>query len=110
MGAELAGALREQVTIETWVAAHDDAAADAGFWRTERTVFAEIIPDTGAQRAVEGAARRSGQRWQVTLRAPVPIGLTSRLLWSGRILSVRAIAIDPRLPDRLVVRCRADAA
>jgi head-tail adaptor len=109
MGAELAGALREQVTIETWVAARDDAAADAGFWRRECTVFAEILPDSGVVRPVEGAARRSGQRWQVTLRAPAPIALTSRLLWSGRVLSVRTIASDPRQPDRLVVRCLADA-
>jgi head-tail adaptor len=110
MGAELAGALREQVTIETWVSARDDAGTDAGFWRKETTVFAEIQPDTAAPRPVEGAARRSGQRWRVTLRAPVAIGLTSRLLWSGRVLSVRAIVTDPRQPDRLDVRCLAEAA
>jgi head-tail adaptor len=110
MAAELAGLLREQVTIETWVSARDDAGADAGFWRLERSVFASVLPDTGAARAVEGAARRSGQRWQVTLRAPVEIGLTSRLLWSGRILSVLSVATDPRQPDRLVLRCTADSA
>jgi head-tail adaptor len=110
MTGELAGALREQVTIETWVAARDDAGADAGFWRLERTVFAAVVLDAGGSRAVEGAARRSGQRWQVTMRGPAAIGLTSRLLWAGRILSVLSVATDPRQPDRLVLRCTADAA
>lgn len=108
--AEMAGALREQVTIETWVDMRDDAGADAGFWRLERTVFASVVPDPATVRSVEGAARRSGRRWTVTLRTPVRLGLTSRLLWAGRILSVLAIETDPRLPDRLVARCQADVA
>jgi head-tail adaptor len=109
MANELAGSLRERVGIETWVGARDDAGFDAGSWQAGETVFAEILPDPAALRPAEGEARRSGQRWLVTLRAPVDIGLTSRLRWAGRVLSVRAVTTDPRQPDRLVVRCTADA-
>jgi head-tail adaptor len=110
MVAELAGSLSEQVVIETWESARDDAGADAGAWRRAGTVFASVLPDAGPPREVQGAARRSGQRWQVMLRAPVDVGLTSRLLWRGRVLLVRAMISDPRQPDRLVVRCTADVA
>lgn len=105
----LAGALRERVAIETWVEARDDAGSDAGYWRAERSVFAAVAPDAAAK-AVEGEARRSTRRWRVTLRAPVAVSLTSRLIWQSRILAVLAVDDDPRQPDRVVVRCEARAA
>jgi head-tail adaptor len=106
MADELAGQLRERVAIETWVAARDDAGADAGFWRPEGSVFADVVPDGGAG-SVAGEARRSDRRWRVTLRRPVAVTLTSRLIWASRILAVLAVDDDPRRADRLVVRCEA---
>lgn len=106
MADDLAGGLRERVGIETWVEARDDAGADAGYWRAERGAFAAVVPDAAAQ-SVEGEARRSARRWRVTLRAPSVVSLTSRLIWQSRILAVLAVEDDPRLPDRVVVRCEA---
>ncbi|WP_426165828.1 phage head completion protein [Sandarakinorhabdus sp. DWP1-3-1] len=100
---ELAGALNQRVAIETWVAARDDAGADAGHWQARGPAYAAVVPDGGG--GVAGEARRSLRRWQVTLRAPAVVSLTSRLIWNGRYLAVLAIETDPRLPDRVRLRC-----
>lgn len=108
MSDELAGLLRERVGIETWVAARDDAGADAGHWQAMGAAGAAIVPD-GRAASPQGEARRSGQRWRVTLRAPPPpsppVGLTSRLVWQGRLLAVLAVERDPRRPDRQMLVC-----
>lgn len=104
MGEELAGLLRERVAIETWVAARDAAGADAGHWQATGAAAAAIVPDGRAVSPL-GEARRSGQRWRVTLRASAAVGLLSRLVWQGRLLAVLAVENDPRQPDRQVLLC-----
>ena len=107
MGDEMAGALRERVAMETWVDDRDDAGGSTGYWHGRGMAFAAVVPDAGAVRAVVGEARRSTRRWRVTLRRPVDAGLTSRLIWQGLVLMVLAVEDDPRLPDRVVLRCEA---
>jgi head-tail adaptor len=104
MADELAGALNERVAIETWVAARDAAGAEAGHWQAVGAAAAAILPD-GLARSPLGEARRSGQRWRVTLRAGPALGLTSRLIWQGRVLAVLAVERDPRRPERLSALC-----
>ncbi len=106
MADELAGRLAERVAVEAWVMARDDAGADAGTWQPWGEVDAAIVPDSGGG-APEGNARRSRRRWRVTVRAPVDIGLTSRLTWRGQRLAVLAVDSDPRQPDRVTLRCEA---
>ena len=103
MADELSGALVQRVGIETWVDLRDDAGAAAGYWQAAGSAFAAIAADGGG--AVVGEARRSRRRWRVTLRAPVAVTLTSRLLWNGAVLAVLAVDTDPRQPDRVVLRC-----
>jgi head-tail adaptor len=104
MSEELAGALRERVAIETWVASRDNAGADAGHWQASGSAAAAVVPD-GRATSPQGEARRSGQRWRVTLRAPAGTGLLSRLIWQGRVLAVLAAESDPRRPDRQTLIC-----
>ena len=100
---ELSGALTERVAIEAWVDLRDDAGASAGYWQARGAAFAAVVPDGGG--GVDGEARRSRRRWRVTLRAPVDVRLTSRLVWDGQYLMVLAVERDPRRPERLVLRC-----
>lgn len=100
---ELAGTLTARVAIETWVPARDDAGADAGHWQAVGPAYAAIVPDGGG--GIGGEARRSRRRWQVTMRAPAAVSLTSRLIWNGDILAVLAVESDPRQPDRIRLRC-----
>jgi head-tail adaptor len=105
MNDDLAGALRERVAIEAWVDGRDDAAAMAGYWQARGSVFAAVVPDGNGM--AEGDARRTRRRWRVTLRQPIDVRLTSRLIWASHILAVLAVEMDPRQPDRLVLRCEA---
>lgn len=105
MRGDFAGALRERVAIETWVDVRDDAGGVAGYWRPEGQVFASVVPDGGG--GSEGEARRSRRRWRVAMRAPVAVRLTSRLRWDAQVLAVLAVEVDPRVPERVVVRCEA---
>jgi head-tail adaptor len=99
---ELAGTLRERVTIETWVAARDDSGADVGQWQRGPRIAAAVLPDGGG--GFEGEARRSRRRWQVVMRAGPAIDLAARLRWRGGVLAVLAVVADPSRPDRLIVR------
>jgi head-tail adaptor len=106
MADELAGRLVERVAIEAWIEQRDAAGFDAGHWQPWGDAAAAVVPDNGGG-APEGAARRSRRRWRVTLRAPVDVDLTTRLIWRGRTLAVLAVETDPRRPDRITLRCEA---
>lgn len=103
MNSELSGALTERVGIETFVDARDAAGACIGHWVAAGSAWAIVAADGAG--GVEGEARRSRRRWRVTLRAPVAVGMTSRLVWRGQWLSVLSIDDDPRRPDRVELRC-----
>ena len=102
---ELSGALSERVAVEAWTEGRDDAGAAVGSWAAQGFAWAAVVPEGGG--GVEGGARRSRRRWRVTLRAPLAVQLTSRLIWRNSILAVLAVENDPRLPDRVVLRCEA---
>ena len=107
-GTELAGRLREQVTLEHWVTARDEAGLDAGHWAVSDTVAAAVEPERllVADGRGEGEALRTVSRWRVTLRAPLAVGVTTRLWWRGERLTVLAVQRDPARPEQLVLRCR----
>lgn len=110
---ELSGALVERVGIEAWVDLRDEARASAGYWAARGEVFAAVSPAGGTGSgagnsvvgSVDGEARRTLRRWQVVLRAPVAVDLTSRLRWRGDTLAVLSVAKDPRTPDRVTLAC-----
>ncbi len=102
-GAELSGLLVEQVALEAWSEARDDAGAAAGEWLRAGDYPAAVVPD-GDGRRRDGEARRQRARWRVTLRTPVAVTLTCRLVWRGMVLTVLAVDSDPRHPDRVSVR------
>jgi len=107
-GTELAGHLRERVTLEDWVSARDEVGADAGQWALSGSFAAAVEAERGSlrDRQADGEALRSVSRWRVTLRAPVDVRLTTRLWWRGERLTVLAVERDPLLAEMLVLRCR----
>jgi head-tail adaptor len=108
MADELTGTLTERVAIEHFVDSRDASGASNGHWQAAASAWAAVVPDGPAGRS--DAALRSTRRWRVTLRAPSPVGLLSRLIWRGEWLAVLAVEADPRLPDRVTLRCEARTA
>ena len=105
MADELTGTLTERVAIEHFVDSRDASGASVGNWQPAASAWAAVVPDGHGGGA--GEARRSARRWRVTLRAPSSVGLISRLIWRGEWLSVLAVEADPRMPDRVTLRCEA---
>lgn len=102
MSGELAGVLRERVTLLRRDAARDALGGASGEWAAIGEAWAAIVPD-GAGGAVSGDAPDAPQRWRVTLRAPTPATIGDRLGWGARGLRVRGRSDDPAMPDRVTL-------
>jgi head-tail adaptor len=102
MSGELAGALRERVTIERRGGGRDGLAGAVGDWVPQGAVWAGVVPD-GVDPAVAAGARDAMPRWTVTMRAGADVLPGDRLLWGDRVLMVAAVET---WPDRMRVRTR----
>ncbi len=96
---EFAGALRETVAIEQWVAAADGPAP--GTWVAAGIAWASLVPVDVTLLADIGERRIGRPRYRLTLRTPTVATVTSRFGWRGRILAVVRAEPDPRRRDRL---------
>lgn len=94
MTAGLAGALRERIAIEARVDSRDGIGGADGAWSVVANSWGAVAPEPH-----DGP----DPRWRVTLRSAAAVTFVHRLAWRGRKLRVRAILIDPRLPDRIVI-------
>lgn len=103
MSGTLAGRLRERVTIERRATARDALGGANGGWSPLRSGWAGIEPDREGA-AVSGEALSAMPRWTVVMRREAPMPeLGDRIGWQGRRLRVRAVAWDPRTPDRIAI-------
>lgn len=113
MADDLAGQLAERIVLEIWQPARDEFGDDAGAWAMLGSSFAGVMPD-GAGTLRAGEAPRSGRRWRVLLRPRAelagPAALLIRLRWRGQVLRVLGVEDDPRVPDRVVLRCEGHTA
>lgn len=104
MSAEFAGSLREQISVERPTADRTSAGLRLVQWQTVLRCRAAVQPE-GAGPESEGMALSAMPRFRVTIRRQAEVMIDHRVLWRGRPLAVRQIIDDPRLPDRLVLRC-----
>jgi len=100
MSAELAGLLRERVTIQRRGPGRDALGGAVGEWTTIAEAWAAVAPADGGP-VVAGGALAAMPWWRVTLRAPSAAAMGDRMIWRGRRLMTRRITADPRLPDRV---------
>lgn len=101
---EFAGTLRERILIECRVAARTPAGLRTEAWEKVASCRAAISPEGwGGQE--EGAAMSASSRFRVTLRRRPDLAIDQRIRWGSRRLRVRQIHDDPRLPDRISLRC-----
>ncbi|WP_156679431.1 head-tail adaptor protein [Sphingomonas profundi] len=100
---ELAGRLRERVTIAHAPDERDPLGAAETGWTITATRWAAIDADGGGD-AVVAEAADAPARFRVTMRPGIAVAPGDRIGWAGRTLRVRALSEDPALPDRIVLR------
>jgi head-tail adaptor len=104
MSAELAGALRERVTIEIRASNRDTAAGATGRYVYSGQAWASLMPLVPASLS-QADALSAKPRWQVTMRKRESVDLGARLTWRGKYLAVRSVISDPREPAYLIATC-----
>lgn len=100
----LAASLRERIIIEKPSAERDAMGLLQPVWTAFAERRASVVPEgTGSES--EGMALSAMPRFRVTLRPVSGLSIDQRLKWNGRTLMIRQVNDDPRLKDRLVLRC-----
>jgi head-tail adaptor len=102
MMGELAGALRERVTIERRTEGRDPAGARTGGWAYDGAAWVAVSPLIPAS-LVEADSLSAAPRWTVIMRKREGLGVWTRLVWRCRFLHVRSIVSDPRDPARMIL-------
>lgn len=101
---EFAGTLRERIVIERC----DDLRGPTGVMQSDWKVFASclagVIPD-GMGAESEAMALSVMPRFAITIRQRDGVAVGQRVRWSSRLLVIRQITVDPRLRDRMTLRC-----
>ena len=104
MIAEFAGTLRERVTIERPTAVRNAMGLqEAGWEEVCRCLAAVTLESVGPES--EAQALSAMPRYRVTIRRRDGIAIDQRIGWSGRRLMIRQLIEDPRMKDRIVMRC-----
>lgn len=104
MRGELAGALRERVTIERRAGDRDAIAGASGRHLYDGAAWVAVAPLTfGAESVAQ--ALSALPRFAVTMRKREGIGPWTRLVWRGRFLRVLAVLSDPRDAARMQLTC-----
>jgi len=103
MSAELAGDLRERVELQRRDGARDAIGGAVGAWVSLGMAWAAVEYERIGV-GVAGEAADASPWWRVTMRARGDVSVGDRLLWNGRVLAIRSVERDPRLPDRLRLR------
>lgn len=101
---EFAGTLRERIIIERPVRARTAIGVQQFGWERIAACLAEIVPE-GAGAESEAMALSAMPRFRVTIRTRDGIAIDQRVRWGTRTLMVRQLLADPRVADRIVLRC-----
>jgi head-tail adaptor len=104
MSAEFAGTLKERITIERQVQARNAMGLQEYGWERVASCHAAVAVE-GVGPEVEGMSLSAMPRYRVTLRRREGIAIDQRVRWNGRLLMVRQLLEDPKLKDRLTLRC-----
>ncbi|MDB5685368.1 MAG: hypothetical protein JWM75_3066 [Sphingomonas bacterium] len=102
MSAELAGRLRERITIERRETTRDAVGGTSGGWTPIGEWWAAVAPD-GSGDIVAADRRTAAARWRITLRTGADLRIGDRLTWRGTRMRVRRRIDDPAQPDRITV-------
>jgi len=82
--------MRERVTLQSPARAADGAGGADVSWTDVATIWAQVEEGAGGERL---AGERLAARAALTLTLRYRVGITTemRVLWSGRVLNIRAV-------------------
>lgn len=102
--AEFAGTLRERISVERPVTSRSAAGLREGGWEQVASCLAAVTLE-GAGAEAEAMTLSAMPRYRVQIRMRENIGIDQRVRWKGRVLMIRQVLFDPKLPDRLMLKC-----
>ena len=104
MSGEFAGTLRERIVIERPVSLRNEMGLQQPGWEQVCRAQASVaLESVGAES--EGQALSAMPKYRVTIRRRDGVGLDQRIGWNGRYFMVRQLLDDPRVKDRITMRC-----
>ena len=101
---EFAGTLRERILIEQPVSVRNAMGLQEPGWEEICRCLASIALESVGQQS-EGQALSAMPKFRVTIRWREGIAIDQRISWNGRKLMVRQLLDDPRIKDRITMRC-----
>jgi head-tail adaptor len=101
---EFAGTLKERVLIERPTDLRTASGLQTAGWEEVARCLAAIVAEgTGAE--AEAQALSAMPRYRVTIRRRDGINVGQRVSWGERAMLVKQRIDDPKLPDRILLRC-----
>lgn len=101
---EFAGTLKERITIERPTDVRTASGLQTAGWEQVASCLAAIMAE-GAGPEAEAQALSSMPRYRVTIRRREGIAVGQRVRWGARAMLVKQRIDDPRLQDRILLRC-----
>lgn len=90
-----AGRLRQRVRIEQATETRDAFGATLQSWEELATVWAEVLPQVGAEGfATDSAVERTVQSYTITIRYRRDMTTKMRAVWNGKTMDIEKVA-DP---------------
>ena len=104
MSGEFAGTLCERVLIERPISSRNAMGLQEPGWEQVCRCLASIaLESVGVEN--EAQALSAMPRFRVTIRHRGGIAVGQRISWNGRRMMVRQVLDDPRVRDRIAMRC-----
>lgn len=101
---EFAGTLKERIRIERPADLRTASGLQTAGWEPVARCLAAILADgTGAE--AEAMALSAMPRFRVIIRRRDGIAVGQRIVWGERSMLVKQRIDDPKLPDRILLRC-----
>ena len=101
---EFAGTLRERIVIERPSEMRSAMGLQIAGWEVVARCLAAVEPD-GAGSEREGQALSAMPRFKVSIRRRDGVAIDQRIRWGTRLLMIRQMVGDPRIGDRMMMRC-----
>lgn len=89
------GRLDQRVAILRKTSTPDGAGGTVDTWATIATVWASVLPKSGAE-GVAAMQAREATTYDVVMRASVDVSATDRLAWSGIVLKIDSAPLAGR--------------